>query len=421
VASTGAAPETLALAVARERVLEAARPRPAERVPLREARGRALREDVIAPHDLPPFRNTSMDGMAIRSADTRVGRAGGNVVLRVVETIRAGQVASRPVEPGEAMRIMTGAPLPEGADAVAPIEDVVLDSDGGGPRASLGRPVEPGANVRAAGADLKAGERALSRGREISPHDVALLAALGVAEVHVGPRPRVAALSTGDELVPAWAPLRPGAIRDSNLPMLVALLEESGALVGEALRCGDDPGEVADAIVRLLEGADVVITIGGVSAGDFDPVKQALDSVGGISLWRVAMKPGRPQAFGSPRGKLFFGLPGNPASVTCVFEALVRPALRNLQGFSELDRPRLAVRVAEAMGSRPGRTDFVRVSLDWREGEWWATPAGPQVSGHVAPQSRAHALLVVPEERVAIERGESAQVLVLRWPSGARS
>jgi len=203
--------------------------------------------------------------------------------------------------------------------------------------------------------------------------------------------------------------------------MLVALLEESGALVGEALRCGDDPGEVADAIVRLLEGADVVITIGGVSAGDFDPVKQALDSVGGISLWRVAMKPGRPQAFGSPRGKLFFGLPGNPASVTCVFEALVRPALRNLQGFSELDRPRLAVRVAEAMGSRPGRTDFVRVSLDWREGEWWATPAGPQVSGHVAPQSRAHALLVVPEERVAIERGESAQVLVLRWPSGARS
>ena len=421
MASTGAAPETLALAVARERVLEAARPRPAEPVPLREARGRALREDVIAPHDLPPFRNTSMDGMAIRSADTRVGRAGGNVVLRVVETIRAGQVASRPVEPGEAMRIMTGAPLPEGADAVAPIEDVVLDSDGGGPRASLGRPVEPGANVRAAGADLKAGERALSRGREISPHDVALLAALGVAEVPVGPRPRVAALSTGDELVPAWAPLRPGAIRDSNLPMLVALLEESGALVGEALRCGDDPGEVADAIVRLLEGADVVITIGGVSAGDFDPVKQALDSVGGISLWRVAMKPGRPQAFGSPRGKLFFGLPGNPASVTCVFEALVRPALRNLQGFSELDRPRLAVRVAEAMGSRPGRTDFVRVSLDWREGEWWATPAGPQVSGHVAPQSRAHALLVVPEERVAIERGESAQVLVLRWPSGARS
>ena len=421
MASTGAAPETLALAVARERVLEAARPRPAERVPLREARGRALREDVIAPHDLPPFRNTSMDGMAIRSADTRVGRAGGNVVLRVVETIRAGQVASRPVGPGEAMRIMTGAPLPEGADAVAPIEDVVLDSDGGGPRASLGRPVEPGANVRAAGADLKAGERALSRGREISPHDVALLAALGVAEVPVGPRPRVAALSTGDELVPAWAPLRPGAIRDSNLPMLVALLEESGALVGEALRCGDDPGEVADAIVRLLEGADVVITIGGVSAGDFDPVKQALDSVGGISLWRVAMKPGRPQAFGSPRGKLFFGLPGNPASVTCVFEALVRPALRNLQGFSELDRPRLAVRVAEAMGSRPGRTDFVRVSLDWREGEWWATPAGPQVSGHVAPQSRAHALLVVPEERVAIERGESAQVLVLRWPSGARS
>jgi len=162
-----------------------------------------------------------------------------------------------------------------------------------------------------------------------------------------------------------------------------------------------------------------VLTIGGVSAGDFDPVKEALERIGGIESWRVAMRPGRPQAFGTPGGKLFYGMPGNPASVACVFETLVRPALRVLQGFTQLDRPRVPVRVAQSIESRAGRTDFVRVTLTWRDdGLLWAAPAGDQVSGHLAPQSRAHGLLIVPEASARLDAGERATALVLRPPAG---
>src|SRR5207244_2102035 len=193
---------------------------------------------------------------------------------------------------------------------------------------------------------------------ELSPHDLALLGALGEWRIGVGPRPRVAILSTGDELLEIDQALRPGAIRDSNRPMLALLVEECGARVVAAERVRDDPGVFAKRARALLDGADVLFSVGGVSAGDFDPVKLGLaalgaaDEGGAVALWRVAMKPGRPQAFGTPRGRLFFGLPGNPASVACVFEALARPALRKLQGFGELDRPRLTVRAAEAIASR---------------------------------------------------------------------
>jgi len=269
--------------------------------------------------------------------------------------------------------------------------------------------------------DLAAGAQALEEGRELSAYDLALLVSLGESKIAVGPRIRVAVLSTGDELLEVDQPLRPGAIRDSNRPMLEALLEASGARVIAARRLPDDPARVAAETVKLLEVADAIISVGGVSAGDFDPVKLALDTIGEIALWRVAMKPGRPQAFGTPRGRLFFGLPGNPASVACAFEALVRPALRKLTGFAALDRPRLAVRAAGRMASRAGRTDFVRVTLAWREGAWWAAEAGDQVSGHLTPQSRAHALLVVSAEAAALEPGDGAEALLLRWPEESRA
>jgi len=223
-------------------------------------------------------------------------------------------------------------------------------------------------------------------------------------------------ISTGDELLDPGAPLRPGAIRDSNLPMLAALLAEAGCEVARARRTSDRPQEVAAAVREAFDTADLVLTIGGVSAGDFDPVKLSLDSLGGIALWRVAMKPGRPQAFGRVGERLFFGLPGNPASVACVFEVLVRPALRKLQGFTTLDRPRLEARAAVEIESRAGRTDFVRVELTRRLGDWWATPAGEQVSGHLTPQARAHALLEIPEWAERLERGERASAMILRWP-----
>jgi molybdopterin molybdotransferase len=416
VGPTAAAPEPLSYAEARARVLAAARPLASEMVALADCRGRALRRRVTAAHALPPFRNSSMDGVAVRSDDLAAASAASPVTLPVAETIAAGHLASRALRPGEVMRIMTGAMLPESADAIVPVEDFEVEASAGSERARFTRPASAAQYVREAGADLAAGALALEEGRELSAHDLALLAALGEATLAVGPRPRVAVLSTGDELLDVGQPLREGAIRDSNRVMLASLLEECGARVVAARRVPDDPARVATDVAKLLEIADVVLTIGGVSAGDFDPVKLALAAVGDVALWRVAMKPGRPQAFGTPRGRLFFGMPGNPASVACTFEALVRPALRRLAGCASLDRPRLTVRAAEPIGSREGRTDFVRVTLAERDGTWWASVAGDQVSGHLTPQSRAHALLIVPEADASLETGAGAEAMILRWP-----
>ena len=416
---TAVRPETLGYAEARARVLAAVTPLAIEEAALENAVGRALRADRKTPHDLPPFRNASMDGVAVRSRDLAGASRANPVRLRVGGEIPAGRPASRPLESGECMWIMTGAPLPDEADAVIAIEEL---EPGVGPAGDRGAPIAiaapptAGLNVRDAGADLRAGETLLERGRELSAHDIALAAAAGFATLPVGRRPRVAVISTGDELMEAGEPLRPGAIRDSNRPLLGALLPGAGAEVASMTHVGDDPDAVAAEIARALEHADVVITIGGVSAGAHDPVKAGIGRFADIALWRVAMKPGRPQAFGAPRGRLFFGLPGNPASVACVFEALVRPALRKLQGFEGLDRPRVPVRTGQVIESRAGRTDFVRVRLTRGPDGLMAHEAGAQVSGHLAPQSRAHALLIVPEEAPRLEAGDQASALLLRWP-----
>jgi molybdopterin molybdotransferase len=407
----------LGYAEARERVLAAARTLPAEQVALADAIGRPLRDPVVARHPLPPFRNSAMDGIAVRSEDVATATPASPVALTLIETLAAGHVAARTLGPGEASRIMTGAMVPEGADAVIPVEELEFGRGARGEeRVVVTRACATGENVRDAGLDLAAGELAVAAGRALTPHDLALLAALGVARPTVGRRPHVALISTGDELLAPEAALTPGAIRDSNLPMLEALVNECGGRVVSAKRVGDDPAAVGGLLSAALGKADVVITIGGVSAGDFDPVKVAIAGLEGVELWRVAMRPGQPQAFGTPEGRLFFGLPGNPASVACVFEALVRPVLRRLQGFAALDRPRIEVKAAVAIDSREGRTDFVRVTLERRDGAWWASPAGAPVSGHLAPQSRAHALLVVPAAARQIAAGETAQAFIWRWP-----
>jgi molybdopterin molybdotransferase len=392
---------------------------PLQTVTLAEARGRALTRSVRASHALPPFTNSSMDGYAVRAADLEHATSAVPRELPVVEVIAAGRVARRALGPGEAMRIMTGAQIPEGADAVVPFEDCERVELGALERARFTGPVGHHANFRAAGADLDDGAEAIAAGREISPHDLALLASLGVTQLEVRARPRVAIVSTGDELLRVDEPLRPGAIRDSNGPMLEALLVECGCVLARSERVPDRAEQVASSIGAALAAADVVLTVGGISAGDFDPVKQALTEMGSVEQWRVSMKPGRPQAFGVIDGRVLHALPGNPASVACVFEALTRPALRRMQGFSALDRPRLEVRAAERIPSRAGRTDFVRVTLESRDGTWWATPAGDQTSGHVTPQSRAHALLVIPEEASALGAGDRAEALILRWPEAA--
>ena len=406
---------TLSFAEARARVLNAAVPLDPEQVQVTDARGRALREDAIATHALPPFDNSAMDGYAVRAGDLAIASRTAPVELSVTSVIPAGVSPTRPVAAGEAARIMTGAPLPAGADAVVAFEDCER-VDGSLERARFMAPPIAGSHIRRAGADLAAGARALEAGRELSAHDLALLAALGYGRIAVGPLPLAAIVSTGDELLDAGAPLRPGAIRDSNAPMLRSLLEEAGCRVVSMVRATDAPGEALGAIRSALRQAHVTLSIGGVSAGDFDPVKAGLGELPGAELWRVAMRPGRPQAFGAWDGRLFFGLPGNPASVACVFEALVRPALRRLQGFATLSRPRIRVRAGARIESRHGRTDFVRARLAWSDGAWWADPCGAQVSGHLTPQAWAHALLVIPEEVAALQRGDPAAAILLRWP-----
>jgi molybdopterin molybdotransferase len=410
------AARSLTYAEARALVLAAVRPLAREPVALRDAAGRALRETIVAPHALPPFHNTAMDGFAIRSADSASASTARPVTLRVAEVLPAGRASAHALAAGEAARIMTGAMLPAGADAVVAFEDAERVGAGDDETCVLRQPVKSGDHVRSAGADIAKGAVALEQGRELSPYDLALLASLGVAQVAASRAPRVAVLSTGDELLDIDAPLVPGAIRDSNLPMLSQLVAASGCSVTLATRLPDDAVHVGARVREALEANDVVLTIGGVSAGDFDPVKEALASLGDVELWRVAMRPGRPQAFGTPAGKLFFGLPGNPASVACVFEVLVRPALRALQGHAQLDRPRVPVRVTQDVESRAGRTDFVRCSLAWREGKLWAQPVGAQVSGHLVPQSRAHALLVVPEPVERLSEGDAATAIIWRLP-----
>lgn len=417
-------PSQLTWSEAHARVLAAVAPLEAERVALADAVGHALRETVLAPHPLPPFRNSAMDGYAVRAQDLAAASDAHPVTLRVAEVLPAGRASTRVLAAGEAARIMTGAMLPEGADAIVPFEEAERVPAQAGPGAGkhsdeqcvLRRSAQIGNHVRAAGADIAKGDVALEAGRELSPHDLALLASLGVAHVAASRAPRVAVLSTGDELLDVDQALRPGTIRDSNLPMLSQLVAATGCALTVAERLPDDTARVSARIREAFATSDVVLTIGGVSAGDFDPVKAALASLDATELWRVAMRPGRPQAFGTPGGKVFFGLPGNPASVACVFEVLVRPALRALQGFAEKDSPRVPVRVAEAVESRAGRTDFVRCSLAWREGLLWAAPVGAQVSGHLVPQSRAHGLLVVPEPAERLAQGDAATAIVWRLP-----
>lgn len=405
-------PRFLSYREARDRVLSAVRPLPLEPVALAGALGRALGRTLVAPHPLPPFPNSAMDGFAVRTADLAHASGGAPVALRVAGVIAAGQHPEQPLAPGECLRIMTGAMPPPGADAIVPLEEAEADEA----VARFVRTPSPGEHVREAGADLAADAVALEAGRELSAHDLALLGALGYAELSVGPRPRIAVLSTGDELLDVGAALVPGAIRDSNLPMLALLAESAGGTVAIAERLPDEPERVGRRIEEALAACDVVLTIGGVSAGDFDPVKLSLARIGDIELWRVAMRPGRPQAFGAPRGRLFFGLPGNPASVACVFEALVRPALRRLAGHAAIDRPHLPMHAAHRIESKAGRTDFVRVTLEWRASSLWATAAGAQISGHLTPQSHAHALLIVPESVAQLDMGDEATGWLLRMP-----
>ncbi|HET7876059.1 MAG TPA: gephyrin-like molybdotransferase Glp [Methylomirabilota bacterium] len=387
-----------------------------ERVELPCALGRVLAETIAAGRDLPPWPNSSMDGYAVRSADTREATAGRPVRLRVAGRVAAGAVAERPLVPGEAFRIFTGAPLPDGADAVIPQEEVTED----GASVALPRAVKPGEYVRPRGEDMRAGQIVLEAGRVLAAADVGLLAALGRPQVRVVRRPRVGILSTGDEVVDLGGEIKSGQIPNSNTYSLMAQALEAGA---EPVNLGvaRDRLEEIEARLRWGLGCDLLLSSAGVSVGEHDFVKTALGRLGAEQhLWLVDMRPGKPIAFatipmGSKGALPVFALPGNPVSAMVTFELFVRPTLLRLGGHARLERPAITARALAPIPNPGRRRGYLRVTLT-RDGEGWgARLTGDQSSGILRSMVAADGLAIVPGN-TTIPAGGPVRVIALRPP-----
>jgi molybdopterin molybdotransferase len=382
---------------------------PRARLPLDQVLGLALADPVTASAPVPPFTNSAMDGYAVRAVDLSPLPAR----LRVLEDVPAGRVATRTVEPGTAIKIMTGAPLPEGADAVVRVEDTEPD-DG---MVSVVVSVPVGTAVRPAGGDVQAGAEVLVAGTRLGPPQIGVLANLGVAQPPVRRRPRVAVASTGDELVPVdGPPLEPGQIRDSNRPMLMAALAQVGAEVIDLGHAPDDGGTLRRLLLEGAEAGDVIVTSGGVSMGEYDLVRTVLTELGRVDFWQVAMQPAKPFAFGRIEGTPFFGLPGNPVSSFVALEQFLRPALLRMMGARRIFRPRVPGHSAVALDTDPAKTVFIRVRT-WMEGEQrWAQPSGHQASNVLSAVAAGDAFAVVPEGIGEIVEGGPVTLEMFNWP-----
>jgi molybdopterin molybdotransferase len=379
-----------------------------ERVSIRESLGRVLAGDVISPEDVPPFANSAMDGFAVRGAD--VNTAGS--VLEVIGDLPAGSRSDLVVGPGEAIRIMTGAPMPAGADTVVRVEETLSEAS----KVTVNTAVDVGTAVRPAGGDVTRGQTVFTAGTRLTPMHVGVLSTVGVAEPDVFARPRVAFMSTGDELTPVGEALGPGAIRDSNRPMLRALLEETGVETVDLGIVRDDPQALRAALDRGAE-SDVVISTGGVSMGDYDVTKLVLEGDAHVDFWQVAIQPAKPFAFGRIGSALFFGLPGNPVSVLVSFEQFARPALLKMQGARAVLRPRIVARAGETLDTDPGKTVFVRVRVDGlAAGEPTVVAAGGQASNNLSATAAADGFAVVPRGTGTVEAGEEVSVEMYKWP-----
>ncbi|MEV5181486.1 gephyrin-like molybdotransferase Glp [Streptomyces werraensis] len=416
-------------------ILATVRPLDPIELNLLDAQGCVLVEDITVPVSLPPFDNSSMDGYAVRVADIAGASEEYPASLEVVGDVAAGAADPLHVGPGQAARIMTGAPLPPGAETVVPVEWTdgglgegpvagmrarSLAPEGATGQVSVYRPAPAGAHVRAQGSDVRAGDRVLEAGTVLGPPQISLLAAVGRGTVRVRPRPRVVILSTGSELVQPDEPLRPGQIYDSNSFALTAAARDAGAIAYRVGAVADDAETLRDTIEDQLVRADLMVTSGGVSVGAYDVVKEALSHAGdedepgsGVEFRKLAMQPGKPQGFGSigPDHTPLLALPGNPVSSYVSFELFVRPAIRALMGLEDVHRPRVRaeLRAEKALTSPKGRRQFLR----GRYADGVVTPVGGAGSHLVAALARANALVVVPEDVQDVAPGTEVEVVLL--------
>ncbi|MGH2535660.1 MAG: molybdopterin molybdotransferase MoeA [Thermomicrobiales bacterium] len=405
---------------ARERILAAFCPLPAVSVSILDALDLTLAEDVVADRDIPPFRNSAMDGYAVRAADTRAAAADAPVSLRIVAHLAAGYPANVEVTAGTAARIMTGAPVPKGADAVVRFEETDEPTYGtrsdGDRRAAVRvtRPAKAWDNVREAGEDIRAGAPTLRAGARVRPAEIGVLASLNRATVPVHRRPVVAILSTGDEVIDLGPELQPGQIRNSNSYLLAAMVRRLGAeprMLGIARDAIDD---LTDRL-RFAQQADFVVTSGGVSLGDYDMVKDVLRARGEIAIWQVRMKPGKPLAFGWLSGVPLLGLPGNPVAAAVSFEQFGRPAILKMMGYQNLDLPTIEATLTEPVDNRGHRRHYVRAWVERTAEGYSVRPAGDQGAGVLTSLARANGLLVVPEAIESATPGMQLPVQMIDW------
>ena len=395
--------------------LDSVAPLLARRTPLEEALGLVLAEDVVSPETVPPFTNSAMDGYAVRAEDCAEASPGTPVWLRVLADLPAGRVSIHRLSQGTAIRIMTGAPLPEGADTVVPVEATV--SDAGGVRITA--PPDRGANVRKAGEDLREGQELLPKGFILTPAALGILASVGLAEVPVRPRVRVAILTTGDELVAASARPGPGQIRDSNIQTMCGQAVAFGAVPVPFARVPDTREAVVLALEKARAGADVIVTNGGISVGDYDFIKAVLSDFGAREVfWKVKQKPGGPLGLWLWNGTPVFGIPGNTVAAMVCMEEYVRPALRKMMGHARLLRPE-AIGTLEGpfrKSAPDGKVHLVRVRARREGGRLVVALSGPQGSGILSSMLRSNALALVPADALELKNGDEVPVHLIEEP-----
>lgn len=412
--------EYLTVAVALQLVLDGVAILAAETIPLHEAPGRVLAEPIYARDSLPPFANSSMDGYVLQAADTVGATADRPAALRVLADIAAGSDVTVTVLPGTAARIMTGAPIPPGANAVVPVEDTNEpwrdEQRPLPPIIHIHRQVSAGAYVRHIGEDIVAGQQILNAGHLLRPQEIGALAALGVSRVPVIRRPRVAILSTGDELIDVNEPLRPGKIRNSNSytqTAQVAMLNAVPIPLGVAR---DDEADVRAKLQTGLDvGVDLFVSSAGVSVGAYDVVKAVLEKAGNVGFWRVRMRPGKPLAYGRYQGVPYLGLPGNPVSAMVSFERFARPAILKMGGHTNLERPRVPVTVQEEIQS-DGRESYIRAVVTRMGDGYTAVTTGEQGSHMMTSLIKANALIILPEGSTHIPAGATLSAMMIDWP-----